>query len=371
MSQTRRDFLWTAGATTAALAALEQAKGIHWAAEHVDDAGWQPGLETHVTSACLICPARCGIRARTVDGRLVRISGNPLHPVSQGGICPRGIAGVQTLYHPERIASPLLRVGSRGGGEWRELPRADAIGMIADRLQALRAAGQPERLAVVAGYCQGTMRDLWQQFLRSFGSPNYVADDYGDGTDVIMEVMHGIPRRPAYDLERAGLVLSFGAPLFEAWWSPLQAFVAFGGSPGMPAPPQRPRFIQVDTRFSRTAARAHEWVGIRPGTFGTLALGVAYVLIKEQLVNADFLARYVSGFEDQVDAKGRIQEGYRSLVLRGYRTEEVSAATGVPVERIVALAKAFAERRPAVALCGPDVMLGPDGLLDGLAVHSL
>ncbi len=99
MSQTRRDFLWTAGASTAALAALQELKGISWAGEQVADAGWQPGIETQLSSACLICPSRCGIRGRMVDGRLVRISGNPLHPVSRGGICPRGVAGVQSLYH--------------------------------------------------------------------------------------------------------------------------------------------------------------------------------------------------------------------------------------------------------------------------------
>ncbi|MGE5744763.1 MAG: molybdopterin dinucleotide binding domain-containing protein, partial [Gemmatimonadota bacterium] len=119
------------------------------------------------------------------------------------------------------------------------------------------------------------------------------------------------------------------------------------------------------------AARAHEWVGVPPGTHGVLALGLAYVLIKEQTFNTDFVARHVTGFEDGVDAAGRARAGYRSLVLRNYRTEEVSAITGVPVERIVALARAFAAGPGAVAVCGSDVLHAPDGLLSGLAVHSL
>lgn len=368
--QTRRGFLWTAGATAAAYA-LQQGTEIQWTAQQVADAGWEPGIEESLSAACLICPARCGLRGRVVDGRLVRLSGNPLHPMSRGGLCPRGIAGVQLMYHPDRIRSPLLRVGPRGAGQWREVSPAGAIALIAERLRALRAAGRPQALAVVAGYCAGTMEDLWRQFLLAFGSPNYVADAYDDGTDAIMALMHGIPRRPAYDLERARLVLSFGAPLFESWWSPLQAYVAFAGptTPGADRP--RPHFVQVDTRFSRTAARAHEWVGLRPGTHGTLALGIAYVLIKEELFDAAFVARHVAGFEDQVGAGGIVREGFRSLVLRGYRTEEVSTITGVPVERIVALAKSFAERGPAVAVCGGDVMQAPDGLFSGFAVHSL
>lgn len=369
MSQTRREFLWTASAAAAALA-LQRGQGVFWSSQDLAGPGWEPGLESRLNSTCLLCPARCGIRGRAVDGRLVGVFGNPLHPMSQGGVCPRGIAGVQVLYHPERVTSPLLHTGPRGGGDWQPISRDEAVRLLADRLVALRGAGRPDRLAVVSGYCEGTMRDLWQQFLQAFGSPNYVPDDYPDATDTVMSLMHGIGRRPGYDLDHSGLVLSFGAPLFEAWWSPLQAFVAFGGS-GRDPETARARFVQVDTRFSRTAARAHEWLGIHPGTYAALALGIAYVLIKEELYDTSFVTQHVSGFEDTRDAAGVLHEGYRSIVLRHYRSEEVSAITGVPVERIVPLARTFATRRPAVAVCGPEVTLAPDGLLAAMAVHSL
>ncbi len=368
MSPSRRDFLWTMGAA-AATVALKGTQDVLWTSEESVDVGWAPGIEEQRNSACLICPSRCGIRGRLVDGRLVRINGNPLHPLSRGGLCPRGVAGVQMLYHPERLAAPLVRNGPRGGGQWETVTREQAIARIGEQLQGLRAAGRPEALALLAGYSAGTMQDLWRQFLRSFGSPNYVADEYEDGTDAVMALMHGIPRRPSYDLDRARLVLSFGAPLFESWWSPLQAFVAFA-SPDDERE-RGPRFVQVDTRFSRTASRAHEWVGVRPGTHAVLALGIAYVLIRDELFDADFVARHVSGFEDFVDAQGQPREGYRSLVMRNYRTEEVSAITGVPVARITALARAIAANRPAVAVCGTDVTFAPNGLLAGLAVHSI
>ncbi|MGE5143392.1 MAG: molybdopterin-containing oxidoreductase family protein, partial [Acidobacteriota bacterium] len=368
MTTNRREFLWTVGATAAVTSGC-YLKDYQWSSEEVAERGWAPGVEERRSSVCLVCPARCGIRGRTVDGRLVGITGNARHPMSQGGLCPRGVGGVQALYHPQRIAAPVQRAGARGAGTWRGISSTDALALVAQRLSAIRASGRPERLAVVAGYCAGTMDELWRQFLQTFGSPNYVTDDYPDGTDAVMGLMHGIPRRPGYDLERARLVLSFGAPLFEAWWSPMQAYVAFGGSAAGQL--GRHQFVQVDTRFSRTAARAHEWVGVPPGTHGVLALGLAYVLIKEQAFNAEFVTRHVTGFEDGVDAAGRAQEGYRSLVLRNYRTEEVSAITGVPVERIVGLARAFAAGPGAVAVCGSDVLQAPNGLLSGLAVHSL
>jgi anaerobic selenocysteine-containing dehydrogenase len=368
MSVDRREFLWAMGAASAGLA-MQGLPNVFWASDEEPDPGWAPGVEDHLTSSCLVCPARCGIRGRVVDGQLVRISGNPLHPMSRGGVCPRGIAGVQMLYHPERLATPLARVGPRGSHEWRSITQDEAISMIVERLGALRAEGRPEGLALLAGYCEGSARDVWSHFLQAFGSPNYVSEDYADATDSIMELVHGIRRRPSYDLGGASLVLSFGAPLFEAWWSPLQAFTAFA-DPHQPEGP-RPRFVQVDTRFSRTAARSQEWVGIRPGTHATLALGIAYVLIRDQLFDIDFVAEHVTGFEDYTDEEGQVREGYRSIISRNYRTEEVSSITGVPVERIASLARAVAENSPAIAVCGADVTLAPNGLLAGLAVHSL
>ena len=97
MTPTRREFLWAAGAATSAWALL-QAQGIEWTAEQVAEAGWAPGLEARLTSTCLLCPARCGIQGRIVDGRLVRITGNPLHPMSRGGVCPRGIGGRNSRF---------------------------------------------------------------------------------------------------------------------------------------------------------------------------------------------------------------------------------------------------------------------------------
>ncbi|NIM51882.1 MAG: nitrate reductase, partial [Gemmatimonadales bacterium] len=150
MSPSRREFLWTMGAAAASVA-LKGTQDILWTSEEYVDAGWAPGIEERRNSACLICPSRCGIRGRLVDGRLVRINGNPLHPLSRGGLCPRGVAGVQMLYHPERLSSPLVRAGPRGGGQWEKVTREQAVARIGEQLQRLRAAGRPEALALPAG----------------------------------------------------------------------------------------------------------------------------------------------------------------------------------------------------------------------------
>ncbi|MFQ5703221.1 MAG: molybdopterin-dependent oxidoreductase [Gemmatimonadales bacterium] len=369
MRPTRREFLYTMGAA-ATVYGLQDTQDVFWTRDAGPDVGWTPGLEMWTNSTCLICPGRCGIRCRTVDGKLVRIMGNTLHPMSSGGVCPRGVAGVQMLYHPQRLAGPMVRVGARGGGEWRAISRSGAVSLIVDKLRDLRVSGRPDRLGVVAGYCAGSMQDLLARFLEAYGSPNLIAEAYPDATDAVMNLMHGIRRRPGYDLERSDLVVSFGAPLFEAWTSPVQAFAAFAGRSSR-SDSRRPHVVQIDTRFSRTAARSHEWVGIRPGTYHILALGLAYILIRDQMVDADFLSNHVVGFADHADRDGRRVAGFRSLVLRNYRTEEVSRLTGVSIERITALAKAIGSSEAPVILCGPDVTLDRRGLLNGMAVHSL
>ena len=368
MRPTRREFVWTLGTATGALALL-RLENLLLAPHPETGVGWAPGIEERVASACLACPAHCGIIGRVVDGHLVRIVGNPLHPMSRGGVCPRAVAGPQLLYHPDRILSPLFRAGERGGGQWRSVTRDEAFARVTERLRALRHEGRPEGVAVVTGHCSDTMHDVWHQFLRAFGSPNLVAADYNDGTDAVAAVMHGIPRRPGYDLENADTVLSFGAALFESWWSPVQAYAAFARH-GIEGNRAR-RFIQVDQRFSRTAAHADAWVGVMPGTHAVLALGLAYVILRDRLFDGAFLSEHVSGFEDFTDESGRHHLGFRSLVLQRYRTEEVSAITGVSVERITDLARSFARSERPLAVCGRDVTLAPDGLLAGMAVHSL
>lgn len=368
MSPNRREFLWSVGAAAGVFALFPVEEELS-PSQGETGPGWSPGIEERITSACLVCPARCGISGRVVDGRLVRIMGNRLHPMSRGGLCPRAIAGPQLQYHPDRITSPMVRAGERGGDEWREVSWPEAIDQLTERLRALREAGQPEALAALVGYCTGSMDDVWRQFLEAVGSRNYVSDAYEDGTDAVVAAMHGVTRRPGYDLAHADTVLSFGAPLFESWWSPLQAYAAFARSEGQQD--QHRLFVQIDHRFSRTAAHADAWVGVRPGTHAVLALGLAYVILRDRLYNESFVAEHVTGFEDFTDERGRRREGYRSIVMRHFRSEEVSTLTGVTVERITELARSFAGSARAVAICGPDVTLAPDGLVAGMAVHSL
>jgi len=324
---------------------------------------WQPGVETFVPSTCTLCPAHCGIRARLIDGKLTRIDGNPLHPVSKGGLCAKGRAGLQLYYHPGRLTGPLQRVGALGSHRFEAISWDGALDRVVQALASARENGDAGKVEWLAGHVPGTMGGLIAGFCRAYGTERISVDDYRDGSAEVMRLCQGIDTPPAFDLAASDLVLSFGAGLSEAWWALPEAAQARGDD--------GPRWVQVDTRLSRSAASADEWVAVKPGTYGTLALGLAYFILKEGQYDADMVSRRVSGWEDWKDDDGKEHLGFRRLVLRHGRPDYVSARTGIPRARLVALAKTFGRARSPVALWDQTVAWRSGGLADALAIHAL
>jgi len=327
---------------------------------------WSPNMEEFVSSTCLLCPSHCGIRGRVVDGNLVRIDGNPLHPVSMGGLCPKGRAGIQLLYHPARLTGPVERTGPPGSSEFRRISWDEALDRVGKTLADLAGKGKPHSAVWIAGDESGLMRELLQRFTRATRTPHLVWENYDDGSEKVLELSQGIRSAPAFDLQAAELILSFGASLSEAWWSLPQAARAREPREG-----SAPRWIQFDVRLSRTASRSSEWIPVRPGTYGTLAMGIAYILLKEGLYDVDRIESEVEGIEDERAADGSVLAGFRSLVLRHGRTEEVSRHTGVPAESIIRVAKAFGTSRHSVAVWDQAVSWRRGGLQDAMAIHAL
>jgi len=327
---------------------------------------WSPGDEGYVPSTCLLCPSRCGILGRVVDGRLVRIDGNPLDPVSRGGLCPKGRAGVQLLYHPGRLTGPLERTGPPGSDQFAPISWDAALERLASKLEAPVARKAGDRVGLLTGHATGSMDEVMTRFMTVIGSPHLLREDYADGSEEVVSLMQGYPSPPAYDLERSDLVVSFGAALSEAWWCLPQAAAArhSQGSDG-------PRWMQIDTRLSRTAAAADSWYPVRPGTYGVLALGIAYILLKEGFYDDSWIPHRVTGYEDWTNDDGKLVPGFRTLVLRHGRPDDVAGRTGLAVDRIIELAKTFGAAERPVAIWDHAVGWQAGGLADGLAIHAL
>ena len=356
----------------AAAAALSRASGQQpqSVAQLLED--WSQHEEEFRVSVCQQCPGGCGILARVVDGDLVGIAGNPLHPVNQGGLCMKGLAGTEVLNDPDRIRSPLQRDGQRGGGRWKPIGWDEALERVARQLRDLRRGGEAHTVAVLGGQYRGQVDPLWQRFCNAYGTPNYLrlrCLDFQEGQPGAYYTQ-GLRSPMVYDLEQSRYILSFGCNLLESWSSTVHQQQTFGRLRDRPDG-QGAQVVMVDPRFSVTASKADLWIPIQSGTDAALALGLAYIIIEEGRYDTNFVRDNTFGFEDWQERDGTRHTGFRSLVLEGYPPEKVAAITGVPVELLFRVARDFAANRAAVALGERGPAFRSSDLYTRMAIHSL
>jgi anaerobic selenocysteine-containing dehydrogenase len=328
------------------------------------------GVETWVPSLCRLCPAGCGVRVRLVDGLPVGLRGNRTHPVTRGGLCPAALSGLQELVHPDRLRTPMRRVGPRGSGQWSAVSWEDALEQIAAALRGLRAQGRPEDFAVVARPDSRLTLFWLERVLGAYGSPNLILDETPAVWRAAWSAVAGSARLPAVDLANADFILSFGHELFETDGHPVwQARV--WGQLRAPTAARPAQLAWVGTRISPSAARADLRLAIPPGQEAVLALGLAHILLLEDLVDREFLERWTSGWVATAGAAASAGPGFEELVRERFTPEEVSRRTGVPVSELFRLGRAFGNAQRPVALAGPAVLRGEDGLTVALAVLAL
>ncbi|MBI3924796.1 MAG: molybdopterin-dependent oxidoreductase [Armatimonadetes bacterium] len=365
----RRDFLKLAGGLALSLGVGFAVTGpLSVAGSPNENASslWGEITEEWVTTGCLRCPGGCGLRARLVNGLPVKLEGNPLHPVNRGGTCPRGQAGLQWFYHPDRLRTPMARSG-RSGGKWTPIGWEEAATQLADALRPLREAGEPQALGIVAPAHPGLTGRLLERFARSFGTPNLVWDS--DPTRLPVEWTQGLPEVPFYDLAGAHTVLCFGADFLDQAPSPLTAHRSYADfrsrRTGLPG-----KMIYFGPRFSVTASRADEWVPVQPEAFGAVALGIAHVLIKEGFVDQDFLDDQATGYEDYQDESGQKLPGFRDQVLQNAHPEDMARIAQVAPDVIYRAAREFTAQ-PSVAMYDRAALAGSNGGQNATFIHLL
>lgn len=316
-----------------------------------------PKGETRYThSVCTLCPGGCGITVRKVDDRAVKIEGMPGHPVNNGGICILGLSGLQLLYGPNRIKTPLKRDGKRGQGQWRPISWQQALEEVGARLAGLRNENKPQALSSIVGRGDNTFTRLFERFMSVYGSPNLIrTTSVWDSLSLTMEIMHGRRSTVGYDLENADFVISFGSGILDGWGSPVRMFQARSRWCE-----NKTTLVQLEPRLSRTAAKADVWLPVNPGTEAAFALGMAQVILKESLYSQAFVQQHTAGFS-----------GWRRLILEEYPPQRVSEITGIDAGRIEKTARAFAGASRPLAICGRGRGDQPVGLEEAMAVHAL
>ncbi|MBI4287503.1 MAG: molybdopterin-dependent oxidoreductase [Chloroflexi bacterium] len=288
------------------------------------------GRDTYYATVCRECPAGCGTMVRVVEGRAIKIEGNPSHPLNRGKICARGLAAVQGLYHPDRLKKPLKRTGERGSGEFTEISWEEATGQVTGRLSQLRAQGQAHTVLLVTAPLSGHAAHVSQQFIRSYGGQQAAYEPL-ERTTLRAAVKRAFATEtlPDFDIASSDYVLSFGADLLSAGLSPVRYGMGYGEFRQGARP--RGTLVQIEPRFSLTAANADEWLAVRPGTEGFLALSLAQVIISEGLGDSR--------------AASTLTEGQGERVLADFRPENAATLTGVPAGKIRDLARKFAGPR--------------------------
>ena len=320
--------------------------------------------EKWVATSCLNCPARCATRVRVVNGKAVKITGNPLSRVSDGKICPRAHIGLQVLYDPERIDTPLKRTNPKKGEgvdpRWAPITWDQALSEVTNRLKKLRENDEPHKLLLMNGLNTTCTEDMIFRFAEAFGTPNLIS---GDGLDCETEksgnwMADGHYAPTAYDLDHTNYILAFGADMLESS-KPLSRFLRKWGK-FRREKPNRTKVVVINSRYSVTAAKGDEWIPIHPGTDGALAMAIAHVIISEGLYDRTFIKGWTVGFDS-----------YKSWALSQYAPKEVSKITGIEPETIQKIAREFARTQPALALRGKGAINQPDGSFTSYAIFCL
>lgn len=298
-----------------------------------------------VKSTCRGCHGVCGVLLHMKDGKLVKVTGNPESPTSQGYLCIKGKSAPELLYHPDRLKYPLKREGTRGENRWRRISWDQALDEVSEKLLAVKRNYGAESIVGA----RGTGRPyyvMFHRFLNSLGTPNRLGFAhlcYGPRLTASVMTCGDLPVCDYYGFGgiKPKCVLVWGSNLTEV-----------GAADGMCGYQldltlnAGSKLIVVDPRKTPLAARADCWLQIRPGTDAALALGMLHIIIEEQLYDKKFVERWTTGFDGLVQ---RVKE---------YSCEEVERITWVPKDIIKSAARAYATSRPACLQWGVGIDQG-------------
>jgi anaerobic selenocysteine-containing dehydrogenase/Fe-S-cluster-containing dehydrogenase component len=290
----------------------------------------RPGVWTIFATTCRECPAGCGMHLRHRDGRIVKAEGNPEHPVNRGALCARGQSALQGQYDPGRLKHILRPKENRTAPNW-----AAVLTHIAEHLNQSEG-----RVAILSDLQTGTLAEVMQEFLKAFGSDRlvfYEPFNYEPLRDA-HRLLFGRDQIPNYKIDQCDFVLSLATDFLETWISPVEFARNFqhlricrDGKIG--------RFAYLGPRLSMTAANADHFYPVSPSKLNLAALGILCSIIEK-------------GW-----ARGNV-DSIKPLV-KGLSSKTLSISSGVSLDGINQLARAFSQAKNSVALACPSGAAGP------------
>ena len=343
MKFTRRDLLvWSAGAAAGLIVTPVPWKLLDDTSIWSQNWPWIPQPARVPVemkqSSCTLCPNGCGLRVRMGAGSPVGVAGVGTHPVTRGALCPLGFAAHQLNWHPKRLRTVRHRWSD---SSWTEAQRAFA------------KARNEGPIVIIDGYPGRAASSVLEAFAAKQHGSYRVIESSETRALKPYEAWTGVPASAlGYDLENTQTVIGFGAPLLDGWGAPGRFTRLWAERAAGKNDPQL-RLIQVDATLSRTAARAWQWIPIRPGSESALAAGLAAALLEQKLVPARGPVPSVS-------------------------VNDTSMQAGMTAEALRELARTIAGRMPAVAIAADqdasiaalNVILGAVGMPGGIVRRS-
>ncbi len=282
------------------------------------------------------CPDTCGLLVEVENDQAVAVKGDPDHPVTQGFLCAKMNRYPETVHHPGRLLSPLLRTGKKGDGEFREISWGEATGLIADKWHKIIAETGAE--AILPYSYAGTMgllqRNAGHPFFHYLGASRLERTICVAAKSAGWEaVMGGTPAPVPETVLDSDLVLIWGANVVATniHFVPLLKQAKKNGA----------RVVMIDTYANHTATLADDILLVRSGSDGALALGLMHILVRDGLVDEAFISRHVAGFER-----------LRDEVLPFNTVEKTAERTGLTTVQIEELARAYGQAKAPLIRLG-------------------
>ena len=346
--------------------------------------------ERIVWGACSVnCGSRCALRLHVRDNEVTWVetdnTGMDNYGDHQVRACLRGRSIRRRINHPDRLNYPMKRVGKRGEGKFERISWQEALDTIAGNLQ--RVVKDYGNEAVYINYSSGIVGGNMTRSSPSASPVTRLMNCYGGslnqyGTYSTAQIACAMPYtygsnegNSTSDIENSKLVVMFGN-------NPAETRMSGGGITWyleQARERSNARMIVIDPRYTDTAAgREDEWIPIRPGTDAALVAGIAWVLINENLVDQPFLDKYCVGYDEKTLPAGAPPNGHYKAYILGHGEDATaktpqwaSRITGIPVDRIIKLAREIGTTRPACICQGWGPQRQANGELASRAIAML
>lgn len=280
-------------------------------------------------SVCTICDIGCQLRSKAVDGRLTRVVAHD-NPLLAKNVCLKGVAAPEIHNHPDRLRTPLKRVGERGEDKWQEISLEQAMDEIAERLKKVVNQYGPEALAVsTSGWNTQTTHSADRRFMNLLGSPNWISGVSlcAGNTAAVNRMTYGW--FPMGDFANTNCIVLFGHNPRKHSWTPIYNMIEQARARGA-------TIIVLDPRVSDQAEHADLHLRLKSGSDAAMCLGWLKVIFDEELYDKNFVRDWCVGFDE---LRARVDE---------YPLERVESITGVDRELIAEAARAYANADGAI-----------------------